>query len=165
MKKSAILLLVLAWLLSPILSAEASEDNKVKVEDVVSMQVVGGLAGTRPSPMYKNNNAIGKEVITKVTDWMNSSIPIGVQPVYGRHGYPRILNIQLTTKDPLYVEVGYICVTSNTPPPGVLIPKEEIGIFKSCSELKDEIVIGNSTSALRIKSPQLFKWLKMWEKT
>ncbi|WP_201004113.1 hypothetical protein [Paenibacillus glycanilyticus] len=154
---------MLAWLLSPIQSAEASKDNKVKVEDVVSMQVVGGIHGTKPSPMYKNNNAIGKEVITKVTDWINSSIPIGVQPVYGRHGYPRILKIQLTTKESLYVEVGYICVTSNTPPPGVLTPKGETYIFKSCSELKDEIVIGNSTSSLRAKSPELYKWLKMWE--
>lgn len=123
---------MLAWLLSLIQSAEASEDKKVKVENVISMQVLGGLASTKPSPLYKNNTVIGKEVITKITAWINSSVPIGEQPGYGRHG--------------------------------LFVPEGQIGIFKNCIEVKDEIVISNTELSLRAKSPQLYEWLNMWEK-
>jgi hypothetical protein len=103
MKKSVILLLMIAGLLSSIQLAEASEDKDVKVENVISMQVVGGLASTKPSPVYTYNTAIGKEMITKVVSWINSSVPIGEQPDYGKHGYPRVLKIQLSMENPLYV--------------------------------------------------------------
>jgi hypothetical protein len=159
MKKSAILLLMLAGLLSSIQLAQASKDKDVKVENVISMQVLGGLASTNPSPLYKNNTAIGKEMITKVVAWINSSAPIGEQPDYGKHGYPRVLKIQLSM-DTLYVEVGYKCVTSNSPPPGLFGPEGQIASFKSCSEVKDEIVLSNNKLNLRAKSPQLYEWLK-----
>lgn len=164
MKKLAIILFMLAWLLSLIQSAEASEDKKIKVENVISMQILGGQASTKPSPLYKNNTVIGKEVIKKVTAWINSSVPIGDQPDYGRHGYPRVLKIRLNMEDPLYVEVGYKCVTSKSPPHGLFVPEGQIAIFKSCFEVKDEIVISNTKLSLRVKSSRVYEWLKMWEK-
>jgi hypothetical protein len=162
-KKSAILFLTIAGMLSSRQLAEACEDNKIKVENVISMQVLGGLAATKPSPVYKNNTANGKEIITKVVAWINSSVPIGEQPDYGKHGYPRVLKIQLINEDPLYVQVGYKCVTSKSPPPGIFAPEGQDASFKSCYEVKDEIVISKPKLNLRAKSTPLYEWLKRWE--
>ncbi|MDQ6422270.1 hypothetical protein RB620_22845 [Paenibacillus sp. LHD-117] len=51
LKKFAILFLMLAGLCFSVHLAEASKELVVEAENVTSMQVVGGLAGTKPSPL------------------------------------------------------------------------------------------------------------------
>ncbi|MFC5651395.1 hypothetical protein ACFPYJ_20220 [Paenibacillus solisilvae] len=138
----------------------------LKVEDVVSMQVVGGLHGTKPSPLYKISDATGKALITKIVGWINSSVPLGTQPEYGRHGYPMILKIQMNVGKPIYVEPGYKCVTLKSPPTDIHISEQtQIGTMKSCGAVKDEIVLSNTSINLRAKSPELYEWLNRRWKT
>lgn len=133
----------------------------LKLQEVASMQVVRGLAGTKPSPLYTNEDANGTAMITKIVGWINASVPLGTQPEYGRHGYPRKLKILLNNGESIYVELGYKCVTSKTPPPGVYSPHHD-AVYKSCSNVDNEIVLANSSTQTRIKSSELYEWLKSW---
>lgn len=138
----------------------------LKVEDVASMQVVGGLHGTKPSTLYKISDATGKALITKIVGWINSSDPLGTQPEYGRHGYRMLLKIQMNVGKPIYVEPGYKCVTLKSPPADIDISDQtQIDTMKSCGVLIDEIVLSNASINLRAKSPELYEWLSKGWKT
>ncbi|AZN39917.1 hypothetical protein [Paenibacillus albus] len=125
--------------------------QSLKVEDVASLQVVGGLPGTKGSPLYQSTNETGKTIIAKIVSWINTSKPTGVQEEYGKHGYPMVIELKMNDGKFMYVETGYNCVIkSNADGSG----------SKSCTTVKGEIVLSNDSTKMRAKSPELYEWLK-----
>ncbi|WP_274654365.1 hypothetical protein [Paenibacillus humicola] len=131
----------------------------LQIEDIASIQVVGGPPRTKPSPLYKFSDGTGKALITKIGGWINSSVPLGTQPDYGRHGYPRILKIQFNAGKPIFVEPGYKCIKLKKSPADIYIPETQTVTIKSCGAIKDEIVLSSVSINLRAKSPELYEWL------
>lgn len=124
--------------------------QSLKVEDIASLQVVGGLPGTKGSPLYQSTNETGKTIITKIVSWINSSKPIGVQKEHGKHGYPMVIKLKMNDGKFMYVETGYTCVSkTNADGSG----------SKSCTTLKGEIVLSNDSTKIRAESPELYEWL------
>ncbi|SFS76823.1 hypothetical protein [Paenibacillus sp. BC26] len=122
----------------------------VKYEDVISLQVVGSLHGIKGSPIYQTSDVTGKFMITKVIDWINSSTPVGIQPDYGRHGYPMVLKIKMSDGNIISVVPAYKCESNKL---------ENGNLLKACSNVNDEIVLYNNSGQIRAKSPDLYKWL------
>ncbi len=163
--KIFILLVVLvAAVIIPGLAASASIESPVrpakllshKYEDVASLQVVGSLHGIKGSPLYQTADETGKATIRKIIDWINSSKPAGVQKDYGRHGYPMVIKIKMNDGKIITVEPGYKCVSYKLSNGNGL---------KTCSYVKDEIVLRDDSNQIVAKSPELYEWLiKDWKK-
>ncbi|MFC5651394.1 hypothetical protein ACFPYJ_20215 [Paenibacillus solisilvae] len=133
----------------------SSTTQLLKVEDIASMQVVGGLASTKPSHLYQSTEEIGKITITKIVDWINSSKPIGGQKEYGKHGYPMVIEIKKNDGKIITIEPAYNCVTKTYAG----------GRTKTCISVKGEIVLSIDSDRIRAESPELYDWLKEgWKK-
>src|ERR1700730_2973170 len=137
-------------------SSNAFKTQSVKVEDIASLQVVGGEPGTKGSPLYQNTEETGKTIITKIVGLINSSKPVGLQAEYGKHGYPMVIELKMNDGNFIFVEPGYTCVSkTNADGSG----------SKSCRSVKNEIDLSNDSTKMRAESPELYEWLNEgWKK-
>lgn len=137
-------------------NSNALKTQSLKVEDIASLQVVGGLPSTKGSPLYQNAEETGKTIITKIVGWINSSKPVGVQKEYGKHGYPMLVELKMNDGKIIIVEPGYKCVSkTNADGSG----------SKSCTSVKGEIILSNDSNKIRAESPELYEWLNEgWKK-
>lgn len=159
-----LLVVLMAAVIIPAFAASASTESPVKsakllshkYEDVASLQVVGSLHFVKGSPLYQTTDETGKAKIRKIIGWINSSKPLGVQKDYGRHGYPMVIKIKMNDGKIITVEPGYKCVSYKLSNGNVL---------KTCSYVKDEIVLRDDSNQILVKSPELYEWLiKDWKK-
>jgi hypothetical protein len=137
-------------------NSNASNRQLLKVEDIASLQVVGGKPGTKPSPLFQNTDKSGKTIITKIAGWINASKPISGQTEYGKHGYPNVVSLRMNEGKIITVEPAYDCVSkTNADGSGT----------KTCTPAKSEIVLSNDSNKIRAESPELYEWLKEgWKK-
>ena len=120
-------------------------------ENIESLQVVGGIPGTKSSPVFQNNERAGKTVITKIVGWIHAAKPAGGQTEYGKHGYPMVISIKLDNGKFMSIEPAYDCVsTANADGSG----------FKTCTPIYGEIIFSNALNKIRAESPELYEWLK-----
>ncbi|MDQ0896424.1 MULTISPECIES: hypothetical protein [unclassified Paenibacillus] len=133
----------------------ASNRQLLKAEDISSIQVVGGLPGTKHSPLFQNTDGAGKTTISKIIGWINTSKPISGQTEYGKHGYPMVISIKTDDGKMITVEPAYDCVSqTNVDGSG----------SKTCTPAKSEIVLRNDSNKIRAESPELYKWINEgWE--
>jgi hypothetical protein len=120
-------------------------------ENIESLQVIGGLPGTKHSPLFQYTEEAGKATITKIVVWIHSAKPVSGQTELGKHGYPMVISIKLDDGKMISIEPAYDCVSkTNADGSGT----------KTCTPIKDEIVFSNDTNKIRAKSPELYEWLK-----
>ncbi|MDQ0888820.1 hypothetical protein QFZ81_003908 [Paenibacillus sp. V4I9] len=133
----------------------ASNRQLLKTEEIASLQIVGGLPGTKHSPLFQNTDGNGKTTVTKIASWINASKPIRGQTEYGKHGYPMVVSLKMNDGKMITVEPAYDCVSkTNTDGSG----------SKTCTPAKNEIVISKDSNKIRAESPELCKWLSDgWE--
>lgn len=147
-------LFVVAALLIPVapasLDVDASKLPAMKADNVASMQVVGGLPGTKHSPLFVGSEQAGAEVIDQLVGWINAAQIIDVQPDYGRHGYPMVVRIRLKDGGEITLEPAYECTTTTKADRSV----------KTCHAIKGEVALWDDTGGTRIAAPPLFDWLQ-----
>jgi|HigsolmetaGSP11D_1036233.scaffolds.fasta_scaffold12686_1 hypothetical protein len=120
-------------------------------ENIESLQVVGGLPGTKHSPLFLNTEEAGKSTITKIVGWIHSAKPVSGQTEYGKHGYPMVISIKMDDGKMISIEPAYDCVSQTN---------ADGSSSKTCTSIKDEIVYSNDSIKIRAKSPELYEWLK-----
>lgn len=123
----------------------------IKVEEVASLQVVGGLYGKEGSPLYLNTEQGGKTTLTKIVGWINSSNPVDGQTKFGKHGYPMYADLKMNGGKLMTIEPAYSCTINSD-----LIGNDT----KSCSPVKGELVLSIDSNEFRVKSPELSEWLE-----
>lgn len=133
------------------LNTNTSKLQSINVGDVESLQVVGGLPGTKGSPLYLNTVQSGKTIITKIVGWISSSIVVGGQTEYGKHGYPMGINLKMNDGKFITVEPAYNCTSK--------INSDGSG-STTCAPVKGELVISRDSKKIRVKSPELSEWIK-----
>jgi uncharacterized membrane protein len=138
------------------LNSNAANTQPLKVEDIASLQVLGGLPGRAGSPLYQNTKETGKTIISKIVGWINASKPVDGQTEYGKHGYPMVINLKMNDGKMIIAEPAYNCVSkTNADGSG----------SKSCTSVEGEIVLSNDSSNMRAESPELYEWLSEgWKK-
>ncbi|MDQ0888865.1 hypothetical protein QFZ81_003953 [Paenibacillus sp. V4I9] len=129
-----------------------SVSELITIENVESLQVVGGLPGAKGSPLFQKNDAKGKDIITKIIGWLSSAKPVNDQTEtqYGKHGYPMVIEINKNDGRTTYIELAYNCV-SKTNPDG--------SGTKTCTAAEGEVFIYNELIKTRVNSPRLYEWL------
>lgn len=141
---------LLAFFLITVLSACTSEmvskTQTIKAQDVESLQVVGGLPGTKGSPLYRQTDDKGKSIIAKIVGWINSSKPVSGQTEYGKQGYPMFVNLKMNDGKMYRIEPAYNCVSVSDN-------------SKTCTPVNDEIVLNQGSTKIRLASPELYEWL------
>lgn len=128
----------------------------LQADHIQSLQVVGGMVGTKHSPQYGNSDITGKSVINKFAMWIHTAAPTGIQPEYGKHGYPMVIRIMMDDGSELSVEPAYECVSTTY---------EDGRVHKTCNSVPDEVAISSSafdpnTNAVRVRSPEIYDWLQ-----
>lgn len=118
--------------------------------NVESLQVVGGLPGTKGSQLFQKSDDKSKEIITKIVGWINSAKPVKGQTDYGKHGYPMVITIKMNDGSTVSVEPAYDCVTKTN---------VDGSVFRNCTPITGELVIFNDSKTL-VESSELYKWLK-----
>ncbi|QHW31759.1 hypothetical protein GZH47_13530 [Paenibacillus rhizovicinus] len=153
MMKTALALLVLllgGWLGSLRSNAAPDADwHKLQDGEAVSVQVVGSLHGITPSPLYTVATSEGRAIVATIVRWYNAAPPNGVQPFYGRHGYPWKLRIDLSDGSDIMIEQAYDCTTR------AFSNHSE----KSCASADGEVVFHVQSKELRGKNRELYDWL------
>ncbi|WP_219835083.1 hypothetical protein [Paenibacillus sp. R14(2021)] len=146
------ILLFLAVLLSTSRSyaAPGQPEQPLRTDAVASVQIRGGLHSTAPSPLYTFQTPEGRSVIAKIRNWYNAAVPLGLQPEYGRHGYPRTLHIRLQTGKEIVIEPAYDCFSKSL---------SNGFVEKSCFSVGGEIAIYAGSLSLRAKSAELYDWI------
>jgi hypothetical protein len=131
--------------------SEATPMQSLIVENIESLQVVGGLPGTKHSPLFQNTEEASKATITKIVGWIHSAKPVSGQTDYGKHGYPMVISIKIDDGKMISIEPAYDCESkTNADGSGT----------KTCTPIKDEIVFSNDSNKIRAESPELYEWLK-----
>jgi len=117
-----------------------------------------------PNPLahrlrFKLNPGDSKDmaIIKKIVEWLNTSELINDnEPPYGKHGYPPYLVIELKNGNSIFIEPAfYIYVSKN----------RDGGMSSTGSLIEGEILsdMNNKSTTLkriRLKSPQLYNWLR-----
>jgi hypothetical protein len=142
------------------LSIRPSESNvpqtqKLNVVDVESLQVVGGLPGVKGSPLFLKTDTHGKAMISKAVEWINSSKIADGTTEFGKHGYPMVVRLKMNDGKIVIVEPAYNCI---------LKTNEDGSGSKTCTPVKDEIVLSKDSKQIRLTSPEIYDWLqKGWK--
>jgi hypothetical protein len=132
--------------------AEAAPNLELLAESSVeSMQIEGGLPGTPGSALYSKSDANGVAVITKVTGWLNASIPTDGPTNVGKHGYPQDLKVVMANGDTAVIEPAYNCVAKTN---------DDGSSQKTCSAVKREVIFTHDKSSVRLISPELYDWVQ-----
>ncbi|WP_409345182.1 hypothetical protein [Paenibacillus sp. MBLB4367] len=120
----------------------------LKGDDVTSMQVVRNMPGEYEQ-MYKNTDGSGKDRITKVVGWINSSKIVGGMAEFGK--YSMLIKIQMNDGRLITVSQAYKWVHGTMP--------DGSGISHA-TPIKGDIVIRTGLKTIRASSPELYEWIQ-----
>lgn len=122
----------------------------VQVESVSSLQVLGGLPGSKDSPLYRPANGAEIAAITKIAGWINRSSSVRDETQFERHGYPNVLRIVTKDGKQIDAEPAYHCESRKL---------DDSRTLKTCGIIDDEVLLSDGSTRLRLHSPELFDWI------
>lgn len=121
----------------------ASIQPKIKVHDVVSIQVNRLNGGTR---IFKVSDGYEEVIINKVVKWINQSSSVeGPTELEQYHTPIAKLRIRIKDGEVIIIEPAYNCISEKQ--------------VKNCTIADGEVIYTNNNMKVRLKSLELFDWL------
>jgi hypothetical protein len=151
-KNISLLLSLLPIMLLPACSSSKTQAAApiVQIQAVASLQIVGALPGSKSSPLFRPSDPAGIAAITKTAGWINRSSFIRDESQFERHGYPNVLRIVTKDGRQIDAEPAYHCESKKL---------NDSKTLKTCSNIKDEVLLSNGSARLRLHSSELFDWI------
>ncbi|MFC5648225.1 hypothetical protein ACFPYJ_03660 [Paenibacillus solisilvae] len=149
-KNPGMLLSLLSVMLLSACSSIKAAEPIIPPQAVTSLQVIGGLHGSKNSPLYLPLDSTGTNVINKVVGWINHSPSVRDETLMEKHGYPKILRIVTKDGNHLDAEPAYHCESKKL---------DDYRTLKTCTNIGGEVLLSSGSGRLRLHSQALYDWL------